>query len=335
LPEKLVQHINDQGGGSLALRVRGGDAKALVEALAVVGDKNATAELRRDLIEVYAEIELGEADREKAIETLSAVARSSEDVGLRCAALAALQSFKTSGIGAAALDIFADGKTPDDVRETALALLVSRPAWAAQLLRAVDEERIAAKSIATPALRRILLHNDESNAELVKKHWGEISGATTEAMRAQVTKLASLVRNGSGDPYAGKKTYLQSCAKCHQLFEEGADIGPNLTSYQRDNVEAMLLNVVNPSAEIREGFETFNVYTDDGRVLSGFLADQDDHIVVLRTGDGQRHSLRRDLIEEMQPAPRSIMPENLLDALNEQQVRDLFAYLRSRQPLND
>jgi hypothetical protein len=29
------------------------------------------------------------------------------------------------------------------------------------------------------------------------------------------------------------------------------------------------------------------------------------------------------------------MPEGLLKALAEQQVRDLFAYLRSTQPLND
>ena len=37
----------------------------------------------------------------------------------------------------------------------------------------------------------------------------------------------------------------------------------------------MLVNVVNPNAEIREGFENYIIRTVDGRVISGFLADQD------------------------------------------------------------
>ena len=41
----------------------------------------------------------------------------------------------------------------------------------------------------------------------------------------------------------------------------------------------------------------------------------------------------REDIEEMQAIPRSIMPERLLSALEDQQVRDLFAYLRATQPL--
>jgi len=35
----------------------------------------------------------------------------------------------------------------------------------------------------------------------------------------------------------------------------------------------------------------------------------------------------------MKAAGVSLMPEGLLDTFNDQQVRDLFAYLRSTQPL--
>ncbi len=42
--------------------------------------------------------------------------------------------------------------------------------------------------------------------------------------------------------------------------------------------------------------------------------------------------LARDAIEEIKPSRASLMPEGLLKALAEQQVRDLFAYLRSTQP---
>ena len=95
----------------------------------------------------------------------------------------------------------------------------------------------------------------------------------------------------------------------------------------------MLLSIVNPSAEIREGYENYVVTTRDGRTLSGFLADKDNHVVVLRGIDGENITLPQDQLREMNPAGLSLMPEGLLDGLNEQQVRDLFAYLRSNQPL--
>jgi hypothetical protein len=41
---------------------------------------------------------------------------------------------------------------------------------------------------------------------------------------------------------------------------------------------------------------------------------------------------RADLVE-LKPAGLSLMPVGLLDGFNEQQTRDLFAYLRSTQPL--
>jgi putative heme-binding domain-containing protein len=66
--------------------------------------------------------------------------------------------------------------------------------------------------------------------------------------------------------------------------------------------------------------------------LTGVLAEADKNVVVLRGGDGKELTLARDAIEEMKPTKTSIMPEGLLKDLSEQQVRDLFAYLRSTQP---
>ncbi|MEO1995743.1 MAG: dehydrogenase, partial [Planctomycetaceae bacterium] len=121
--------------------------------------------------------------------------------------------------------------------------------------------------------------------------------------------------------------------QCHVLFGQGGQIGPDLTTYKRDDLRRMLLNIVNPSAEIREGFENFVVLTTNGRILSGFRVDQDDRIVVLRGADGRNQIVERTRIEDMRAVPRSVMPDGLLKDLTEQQVRDLFAFLRATQPL--
>ncbi len=118
------------------------------------------------------------------------------------------------------------------------------------------------------------------------------------------------------------------------LFGEGGRIGPDLTTFKRDDVMRILLNVVNPSAEIREGFESITVVSNDGRTVNGFLADQDNRVVVVRGIDGQNITIARDDIEEIVPSKKSLMPEGLLNNLTDEQIRNLFTYLKISQPLN-
>lgn len=184
-------------------------------------------------------------------------------------------------------------------------------------------------------MRKLTLHRDEKITQLIGKHWGKVQGATTAEMQKKIAQIQEILSKGKGSPYPGKKLFLESCGKCHTLFDRGGKIGPDLTTYKRDDTPLMLLHIVNPSAEIREGFETTLVATDDGRALTGFMVDQDNRIVVLRNAEGQDMTIARPRIEDMRVIPQSLMPEGLLDTWNEQQVRDLFAYLRTMQPLND
>ena len=74
------------------------------------------------------------------------------------------------------------------------------------------------------------------------------------------------------------------------------------------------------------------VKTRDGRFLSGFLADRGAKTISLRGFDGSDTVLANDEVAEMTPLGRSLMPEGLIDDLDAQQLRDLFAYLRISQP---
>jgi putative heme-binding domain-containing protein len=94
------------------------------------------------------------------------------------------------------------------------------------------------------------------------------------------------------------------------------------------------LAVVHPDAEIREGFETVTVLTDEGQVLSGLKVDEDPQRLVLRSADGQTTSIPTDQIEERLSSPNSLMPRGLLDGLSDSEIRDLFAFLTSTTPPN-
>ena len=87
-------------------------------------------------------------------------------------------------------------------------------------------------------------------------------------------------------------------------------------------------------AEIREGYGNHIVTTKEGRILSGFLTDEDEHVIVLRGFDGNDTTISRAQIAETKATGLSLMPEGLLDSLADDRLRDLFAYLRISQPIS-
>ncbi len=327
VPTELVEALAATGGGSTALRLRQGNTSAISEAVAAVGDSSASKVDRLQYLDIF-----GQIRRPEFIPVLLQVVASESDAELVSSALTALQAFDDLRIGQAVVAGFL--KLPDDAKPVAETLLASRPVWAVELLASVDSGALPADAISETALRKILLHNNATANALIEKHWGSVAGASTEQMRADIERLTVLLVAASGNPKKGKPLFMQNCGKCHLLFEEGGRIGPDLTSFKRDDLQRMLTNIVNPSLEIREGFENFVVITTDGRVVNGFLADQDNQVVVLRGVDGQNLIFRRDEIEEMRAIPQSVMPEGSLKDLDDQQIRDLFAYLRSSQPVN-
>lgn len=327
LPDELLKATSRFGGGSTILGLRQGKLDAVEKALDLLGDDKSEMDQRLQFIRVF-----GEVQQPKCVEVLLRLLERATNDALRMAILATLQHYDNATIGVAVLSLYA--KFTTDVQATAQTLLASRKAWSLLLLEAIDANRIDPKTIPVDIARKITVHRDERIRRLVAKHFGAIDGATSQEMQQEIARLVGTLRNGTGSPYEGKKLFGVHCAKCHRLFGEGGQVGPDLTSFKRDDFDHMLVNIVNPSIEIREGYENLLLTTKDGRVVNGLMVDKDNHVLVLRGADGQTVSIQHDEIEEMAPQKKSLMPDDVLKPLNEQQVRDLFAYLRSTQPLH-
>jgi putative heme-binding domain-containing protein len=328
LPEELAEAMSRFGGGSVLLGVRRGEPKAVEQSIALLEDERADRTAQLQLIEVF-----GQVSRPSCVPVLLKLVCSARDPALRGAALGALARYDSPVIAVQVVRVLAS--MTDDVRADAFGLLASRPSWARTLLEAVEAGKVDARSVPPEAVQRIRLHRDPALAVLARKVWGEPQPGTPALLQAEIDRLDAAVRAGSGVPKPGKVLFTQRCARCHTLFGSGAKVGPDLTAYRRDDLATMLLSIVNPSAEIREGFASYLAAAADGRTLTGTLVDQDPQRVVLRGADGRDVTIRRDEIEDMKAVPTSLMPEGLLKDLNDQQVRDLFAYLRSTQPLID
>ena len=328
LPPELAGALARYGGQSLTLGLRQGKPEAVAEALRLLADERADRSHRIQLLQV-----LGEVRRPACVPVVLRLAAHSSDNALRSAALSALAAYDDPAIATEVLAAYPN--MSDDVLAAAQGLLASRRGWAIRFLAAIEERRIDAQTVPREVVEKLLLLGDPRIADRATKLFGPIQPATSAELRAQVDRLAAVVRAGSGIPKPGKAIFDRQCSRCHSLFGKGGKVGPDLTTYRRDDLETMLLNIVNPSAEIREGYPTSIIATTDGRVLNGVVVEQDKNVVILRVDDGKELAIARGEIDAIQASPKSIMPEGLLTNLANQEVRDLFAYLRSTQPLID
>jgi putative heme-binding domain-containing protein len=326
LPDELVSAMAKSGATSPTIKLRQGDGEAVADALKTIADESADAARRQQLIQVF-----GGLKQPSCVPVLLKLFADSRNDNLRAAALGALQSYSNPEIGQQVVKSLPD--LPDELRAMAQSLLASRESWALALTAAVEKGGVDPRLISDETVRRLTLHNNAAVQEACQKHWKLEPAASLEQLRADIDRLTTVLNSGAGNPYQGKVLYSQSCGKCHTLFAQGGKIGPDLTTYKRDDLRGMLLSVVQPSAEIREGFENYLVQTADGRTISGLIADQDAQTVVIRSAEGHDATLPRDEIEELRAVKLSLMPEGLLKPLTDEQVRDLFAYLRSTQPL--
>jgi len=325
LPDELLAGIRKAGEAPLHFRVRLGEPDAVAEAVRRIGDPAAKADERLRFARAF-----GELREPSSVPVLLAAAAGPAPDELRKASLASLSSYDDDAIGAKVAALLPG--LSGEVRTAALTLLATRAGWSLRLLDAVQAGRVKARDVPEDVATRLRASEDKAVAELAARVL-PLAVPVPAEFQKRIDEVAAALKGGPGNPYAGEATFTARCANCHKLFFKGGNVGPDLSSYQRDNLGTMLLSIVNPSAEIREGFQYYVVMTQDERLLSGFFVDRDNQVTVLRGLDGENITLRASEIRAIKPAGQSLMPAGLLDGLSEQQLRDFFAFLRITQPI--
>jgi len=328
LPEELREAIVASASGNssaqLALLVRAGQAQAEQTAIATITNEKTPTKQRLKFIQI-----LGQVGSQEAQNALLKLATSNSPQAIRIAAISSLGTFDDTNIARQLLARYPD-ESPA-VQSAIIDNVTSRPAAAHLLLDAIEAERVSRQAVSIDLLENLKLHGDEKLNGQIAKLWGA-TRATPAQLTLQLEQTTTLLKTGTGTAEHGKQLFTQRCGTCHKLHGEGAAIGPNLTGYERTNLDFMLLSIVDPSAAIREEYTNYRVLTVDGRVLSGLLKNQDDKTITLQNADNPAMVIPRDEIEAGPLAiDKSLMPDRLLEDLTATQVRDLFAYLQSEK----
>lgn len=138
----------------------------------------------------------------------------------------------------------------------------------------------------------------------------------------------------------GKRAYsAASCILCHRFAGDGGATGPDLTQAAgRFGIREMAEAIIEPNRAISDQYRANRILTADGVVITGRVVSENETSYIVLT-DPQDSSKIAEIakadVEQMEPSPISLMPANLLDALNENEVLDLIAYILSRGNAED
>lgn len=326
----------ERGDKSVAKKLEGlaksaKSAKVRVQALWTLNDLGAlapkiVAEAMKDREATVREhaVRLTETQTERE-GLLDAVLRCAADSSarVRYQATFTLGEFENPRAGEALVKLAAD--TDENIRNAALS---SAPRHAKTMLDLVEN------SPNSDPVRSILqmLRKLVANPPALTKMTSIIERTSTispeqRAERAKVLARYADVPKLKGDAKNGAALFKQTCAQCHRLRGDGADVGPALDMMSGKPVEQLVEAILDPNAAMEERYRSFSVATKDGRDLTGIIVAETPTTLTLRAPNQPEQTILRGDLKELTASGLSLMPEGLESAFTPQQLADLIAFV--------
>ena len=293
-----------------------GDQAAIQTALATVRDRKGEIMNRRSALQSL--VTLRAPELKGILETLL------DDSSLQLNAIRAYGAIADSRAPKLILDRYASFDFQG--KRAAVETLSSRKEYAKALVHALGNQTVPRSDIPTYIARSLSqLLGDSFTAA-----FGDVQRLTRDKVQL-IDKYRGLLTDkhmAKASVHEGRAVFELVCASCHQIYGRGGQIGPDLTGSNRGDLDYILLNMIDPSADVPDAYKQLTISTKDGQVLVGTLAAEDGQRLELNTV-GQKLTVLKSDIESRSMSPLSMMPEGLLPALTDTQVRDLVKYLQT------
>jgi putative membrane-bound dehydrogenase-like protein len=211
------------------------------------------------------------------------------------------------------------------VRSAALEVMTSRPAWIHALLDRVEANRAMASQI--DAGRRATL-TQSSNAKIAERASAIFNAGATRDRQKLIDSYTAAVAALKADALHGAQVFANACSACHKFGAvPGQAIGPDLAAVKDRSAPYLLAHILDPNRALEDRYVYYTVSTHDGRTLAGMLAGESGGSLTLVGLDGKEQQILRSEIRSLVSSGRSLMPEGLEAAINEQAMADLIAFL--------
>ncbi len=126
---------------------------------------------------------------------------------------------------------------------------------------------------------------------------------------------------------ASAKNDLQ-CLKCHSVRGTGGQIGPDLSVIgKKASRENLFESILYPSKAVADQYVNWQIETTRGLSLTGLIVEETPDTVTLRDGNGKDTKIAKKDIDSRSKSAKSLMPEDFLVYMTEDDLVDLVACL--------
>jgi len=144
---------------------------------------------------------------------------------------------------------------PADLHPAAHLHAAGPAGWTAELLRAIDAGTLPRTDLGTTQIQRVRQYDDPAVVALADKLVRQVDQGKPAGKMEQEVERVHRLRHHRRRRRAGRtELFTQRCAVCHTLLRQGWQARPDLTGYERRNVDFLVVSVVDPSAYIREEY---------------------------------------------------------------------------------
>ncbi len=256
------------------------------------------------------------------LDILARLLSPSVPLPLQAVALARLSSLSDERVAKIVLDGW-KSYSPD-LRDQALDLLLSRPAWRTQLLEGIGKKEVAAGDLDTKRRQLLLEDRDPGQRDLAMKLF---AGAIRPDRKKVIDEHADVVTLPA-DVARGQAVFAKRCAVCHKLGNVGAAVGPDLASVSTKSPNYLLTEILDPNRNVDIRYHEYVAVTKNGKLVSGILSSESAGSVTIRSQEGKEQTLLRADLEELKSTGKSLMPEGLEKDLTHQDLADVIRFLR-------
>ncbi len=143
-----------------------------------------------------------------------------------------------------------------------------------------------------------------------------------------IARIQAASAAGGGDPDAGAEVFDDNCSDCHMIGDEGGEIGPSLSTVGTQKLKAIQEAILLPAKKITKGFETWVVIDKEGRQTIGLKTGDDGSDIEITKANGDTVQVAKEDIKEIKQDPtKSVMPDDLSEAMTVKDYQDVLSYL--------
>ena len=210
-------------------------------------------------------------------------------------------------------------------KNAAISTLTDRDENTIELLKAIQENKVSAHDLSAAQVQAIL---KSKNSEIVKISRQALASVLPQSRAEALAKYAGSIP-ARGEALSGKALFMQRCQACHRAAGSGIEVGPDLVTVKTKGREALLTAILEPNKEVASAYIVYQVETNDGQSLLGFIAEDTADAMTLKMAGGATQTIKRSQIKKTSSGGQSLMPEGIETGMSVQEMADLLTFIET------